>query len=79
MLLAKLLGEVKLAKPYADFIGFLNDKIGLDTTGKGMGIDFKDDISGQLTFNVGIVGCDDNKATVTVNIRYPIKLTGVMR
>ncbi|MFY9218579.1 MAG: dipeptidase PepV [Tepidanaerobacteraceae bacterium] len=76
MLLAKLLGEVKLAKPYADFIGFLNDKIGLDTTGKGMGIDFKDDISGQLTFNVGIVGCDDNKATVTVNIRYPIKYRG---
>ncbi len=76
MLLANLLGKVRLSKPYSDFVEFLNDKIGLDTTGKGLGIDFKDDISGQLTFNVGILESDENKATVTINIRYPIKYKG---
>lgn len=76
MLLAKLLGNVKFAKAYNDFIGFLNKKIGLDTTGKGLGVDFKDDISGPLTLNVGIIECDENKAEVTINIRYPIKYRG---
>lgn len=76
MLLANLLGKVRLSKPYSDFVEFLNDKIGLDTTGKGLGIDFKDDISGQLTFNVGILESDENNATVTINIRYPIKYKG---
>lgn len=76
MLLAKLLGKVKLVKPQRDFIGFLNKMIGLDTTGKGFSVDFKDDISGALSFNVGIIECDENRATVTVNIRYPIKYKG---
>ncbi|NLZ51676.1 MAG: dipeptidase PepV [Thermoanaerobacteraceae bacterium] len=76
MLLAKLLANVKLTKPHSDFIEFLNNRIGLGTTGRGLGIDFKDDISGELTFNVGILECDENKATVTVNIRYPIKYKG---
>jgi len=76
MLLAKLLGKVRFAKPYSDFIEFLNDKIGLDTSGKGLGVDFKDDISGALTFNVGVIDCNEDNARVTVNIRYPIKYNG---
>jgi len=76
MLLSMLLGKVKFARPYSDFIEFLNTRIGMDTTGKGLGIDFKDDISGKLTFNVGVVNCDENSASVIVNIRYPIKYRG---
>ena len=55
MLLVKLLCELNLVKPQRCFIEFLNDKIGLDTSGKGLGVDFNDEISGNLTFNVGIV------------------------
>lgn len=76
MLLAKLLGKLELARPQREFIGFLNDMIGLDTTGKGLGIDFEDEVSGKLSFNVGMMDFDKNKATVTINIRYPIKFTG---
>lgn len=76
ILLLKLLGEMELAEPQRDFISFINGVIGLDTTGKGLGIDFEDEVSGPLSFNVGMVELDQNKATVTVNIRYPIKYTG---
>jgi len=76
MLLAKLLGKVNLAKPYCNFIEFLNNKIGLDTTGKGLAVNLKDEISGELTFNVGVIDCDENRASVTINIRYPIKYMG---
>ncbi|MGI6424451.1 MAG: dipeptidase PepV [Tepidanaerobacteraceae bacterium] len=73
MLLVKLLCELNLVKPQRCFIEFLNDKIGLDTSGKGLGVDFNDEISGNLTFNVGIVNIDQKKASVTVDIRYPVE------
>lgn len=59
-----------------DFLLFLDEKIGLDTTGKGLGVDFSDDISGPLTFNVGTIRMDDKSGEVVVNIRYPIKCKG---
>ncbi|TYP51311.1 dipeptidase PepV [Thermosediminibacter litoriperuensis] len=58
------------------FIRFLNDKIGLDTTGKGLGVDVADDVSGPLTFNVGIIRLDERAGEVVINIRYPIKYKG---
>ncbi len=73
MLLLKLLGKIKLIDTQYEFIEFLNSMIGLDNTGKTFGIDFEDDISGSLSLNVGIVEFDQNKAVVTVNIRYPIR------
>ncbi len=76
MLLAKLLGKIKLAEPERNFLSFINDMIGLDTTGKGLGVDFEDEVSGPLSLNVGIVELDQSKAAVTVDIRYPIKYTG---
>ncbi len=76
MLLAKLLGEMKIAESQQDFIRFINDMMGLDTTGKALGVNFEDEISGSLSFNVGIVELDQSEATVTVNIRYPIKFKG---
>ncbi|MGI5857807.1 MAG: dipeptidase PepV [Tepidanaerobacteraceae bacterium] len=76
MLLAKLVGEMKIVETQRDFIIFLNDMMGLDTTGKALGVDFEDKVSGPLTFNVGVVELDQSKATVTVNIRYPIKYEG---
>ena len=75
MLLTKLLGEMEIIKSQRDFINFLNEKIGLDTTGKGLGVDFSDELSGHLTFNVGVARFDRDDAAVTVNIRYPIKYT----
>ncbi|KXG78038.1 putative dipeptidase [Fervidicola ferrireducens] len=58
------------------FILFLNEKIGLDTTGRGLGVDFSDEISGPLTFNVGVIRMDEKSGEVVVNIRYPIKYKG---
>jgi succinyl-diaminopimelate desuccinylase len=59
-----------------EFIRFLNDKIGVDTTGRGLGVDFADDISGPLTLNVGIIQMDEKAGEVVINIRYPIKYKG---
>lgn len=76
MQLISLLRELDINPPQKKFIAFLNDKIGLDTTGRGLGIDFSDDISGSLSFNVGIARMSQAGGEVTINIRYPIKITG---
>jgi succinyl-diaminopimelate desuccinylase len=76
MLLIKLLNEMELTQPEKDFLSFLNAAVDLDTTGKGLGVDFEDKISGRLSLNVGTMELDEYKATVRVNVRYPIKCTG---
>ncbi|NMA95464.1 MAG: dipeptidase PepV [Clostridiales bacterium] len=55
-----------------EFILFLNNKIGLDHTGKLMGIDGSDNVSGDLTLNLGTIKIDKNGAKANINIRYPV-------
>ncbi|MDN5331737.1 MAG: succinyl-diaminopimelate desuccinylase [Tepidanaerobacteraceae bacterium] len=77
MQLIAFLSELDLVNErQGQFISFLNNKIGLDTTGKGLGVDFSDDISGMLTFNVGVIRMDGKSGEVVINIRYPIKYKG---
>lgn len=76
MHLVSLLDELNIAESQKTFIHFLNEKIGEDTTGKGLGVAFSDDISGALTFNVGVARMDEDYGEVVINIRYPIRTTG---
>jgi len=76
MRLLALLGELDISSEQKAFIDFLNEKIGEDTTGKGLGIAFYDEISGALSFNVGIAQINEQHGEITVNIRYPIKTSG---
>lgn len=54
------------------FIKFYSSKIGMEYNGQSIGCDLRDDISGRLVFNVGMIKIDDNAGEVTVNIRYPV-------
>ncbi|MFA5527324.1 MAG: dipeptidase PepV [Peptostreptococcales bacterium] len=55
-----------------DFIKFYNDKIGMDIHGERIGCYFKDDISGELIFNLGQIKVDEKTIGMTVNIRAPL-------
>lgn len=63
---------IKLAKqlqpfshPVLEFLKIAADKATL-------GIAVEDEISGQLTYNIGVIAVDEHTARVTVNIRYPV-------
>lgn len=56
----------------SDFIKFITRYIGGETNGKSLNIAFKDDISGELTLNLGRISIDEEKASAVLNIRYPI-------
>lgn len=58
-----------------DFIDFYNNHIGFDLSGDSIGCGLEDEPSGKLIFNVGTVNIDDESATVTINIRYPVTLS----
>ena len=50
----------------------LADGIGLDYTGKGLGIDGADSISGPLTLNLGTLHLEDGVFSAMLDIRYPV-------
>ena len=54
---------------------FLARDIGTEWTGRRIGIDFADEISGPLTLNLGTLHVDHDDSTAVINIRYPIKVT----
>lgn len=48
------------------------EHIGFDLTGKGLGIDLTDEISGRLSFNVGKVEVCDHKVIFSIDNRVPV-------
>lgn len=67
------IGELNLEKSdVTAYIDFLNKYIGMETDGESLGINFKDDIT-KLSLNLGIINLDENKGSITIDIRYPIK------
>jgi len=55
-----------------DLINFYNQYIGFDLNGRKLGVDFEDEQSGRLIFNVGITEINTEAGKFTINIRYPV-------
>lgn len=59
---------------FTEFLDFYQEKINFETTGKSFGINFDDGISGELTFNSGILKVKNNKIILKIDIRSPVKI-----
>lgn len=57
------------------FIDVYNRRIAFKHHGEGIGCEFEDDVSGKLNFNVGMIKLEEGKIKLTINVRYPIKIT----
>lgn len=68
-LLADLFVKNDIHNPLVEFFA---DNILTETNGESFGIAFSDDKSGALTCNVGLINFEDNLATITFDIRYPV-------
>jgi succinyl-diaminopimelate desuccinylase len=64
----KIEGEMK------EFIKMYNRLFGKDTDGKGLGINYSDDISGNLVLNVGTIKSLEDEISFEINIRYPVTI-----
>ncbi len=59
--------------PMDEFARDLIRLIGEDTTGKNLGIDYSDDVSGHLTLNLGVIDVNTERGKAILDIRYPVK------
>jgi succinyl-diaminopimelate desuccinylase len=70
------LGKLPLcAGEKADFVRFMESSIGMETDGTSFGLNMRDDVSGKLVFNLGVFELNDEAATATINVRYPVTKT----
>ncbi|MFD3155756.1 dipeptidase PepV [Haloimpatiens sp. FM7330] len=73
MQLFAFLLELNLGKcDVADFIRFMNENVGMETHGESFGVCLEDEASGKLSFNIGVVDINEEKALMTLNLRYPV-------
>lgn len=67
---------LKLDPELKKAIGFIRQKIGYETHGKSLGIQFEDGPSGPLTCNLSMLDYTAPWLTWTVDIRYPVTMDG---
>jgi len=58
------------------FFNFLKYKIGFETSGKSLGINCSDPLSGELTLNLGKISYKNNIMQAALDIRYPVSFNG---
>ena len=67
------IGSLNLEKcDIVDCIEFMNQYVGLETTGKAFGVGLVDDASGNLSFNVGTIAMTEESIVMAFNLRYPV-------
>ena len=74
-ILLLFLGELDFIGDIKEFIDFMNNKIGLDTEGRKLGIYLQDEMSGKFVFNLGMVVGNESEIDVSINMRYPVTKT----
>lgn len=71
-ILIEFLSNLGFEGSLKDFLCFMNDAIGKETNGKKLGIYIKDEVSGELTVNLGTIDGDEDGIEFKLNIRYPV-------
>jgi succinyl-diaminopimelate desuccinylase len=73
LFMAKFLSELNLDGNSEKYFGFVSKYLGKDSRGKELGVAFSDDITGDLTINVGKLSFSAEKGgRAGLNMRYPV-------
>ncbi len=70
--LARALTALPLEGDLADCIAYIAERIGMETRGESIGLAMRDELSGELTVNLGVAKGDEDGITLTFSIRYPV-------
>ncbi|WBW99737.1 dipeptidase PepV [Oceanirhabdus sp. W0125-5] len=76
MALMNFLGEIKFSSnEINEYITFMNNKIGMNLHGEDFGCYLEDEVSGKLSFNVGVIKLENSEIKMILNLRYPVTKT----
>lgn len=70
--LLQALDTLPFSGTVANAIHFLASSLGMETDGRSAGIYLNDDVSGELTLNLGTLHADIDKMVLKINYRYPV-------
>ena len=73
--LAQALCQLPLEGELGDCMAFLAEHIGMETRGESLGLAMRDDLSGELTVNLGVASFADETLSLTLSVRYPVTKT----
>ena len=71
-LLIHALCDIPFSPELSETLRFLDERIGSETDGAGLGIALRDPISGGLTLNLGTIRGDEGRMGICINYRYPV-------
>lgn len=74
--LAAFLATLPLQADQLRLVQFMRDHLRGQYNGQGLGVGLRDDVSGLLTANLGIVRWEGDTAELSINTRIPISYTG---
>jgi succinyl-diaminopimelate desuccinylase len=74
--LVEIISRLNYSGGVWDVIRFIQDCFGKKTNGEGLGIDCQDEISGELTINLGVLQVEKGRARMEIDIRYPLCTDG---
>jgi succinyl-diaminopimelate desuccinylase len=73
MQLFAFLGTLNLgSNDVSQFVEFMNKYIGMEAHGESFGCCLEDEVSGKLSFNLGMIDMNEDKSVVVLNLRYPV-------
>lgn len=75
VILAASLKDYTFSSEAGKVIKFINEFVGFDYYGNGLGIALEDEPSGKLTVNLGMIDVNEKFAELIFNIRYPVTET----
>jgi succinyl-diaminopimelate desuccinylase len=73
MQLFAFLGTLNLgSNDVSNFVCFMNKYIGMNVHGEAFGCFLEDEVSGKLSFNLGIIEMNEEKVEFVLDVRYPV-------
>ena len=72
---AALVGLICAAFGYdavGDLCSFIDFCIGMETNGRSLGVNMRDDVSGEITVTLSRVSIIENEAKAVIDVRYPV-------
>ena len=68
-------GELDCSEALGRLIDFYNERIGFSLHGEKINCDLRDEPTGRLTFNTGVICASDEKGSLSVDVRIPISFS----
>ena len=70
--LAMALAQLPFTGETGECLAFLSERLGMETRGESLGLAMRDEVSGDLTMNIGVASFEND--ALSLSVRYPVTM-----